>query len=137
LALIAVGTLQYIVTKFEAYHYTGPFFVLMLCGLGAPLPEEVPLIGCGLLVSKGNVNFLTINLVCASAILLGDSIPYWLGRHYGLSILKNRFVAKILHPERFAKLERRFEQNGTGRSSRAASCRACASRAISRRARCA
>jgi membrane protein DedA with SNARE-associated domain len=26
--------------------------------------------------------------------------------------LKNRFVAKILHPERFAKLERRFEQNG-------------------------
>lgn len=111
LALIAAGTLERVVKWFEAYHYWGPFIVLMLCGLGAPMPEEIALIGCGLLVSQG-VSFWSINLLCAFTILLGDSLPFWLGRHYGLAVLKNRFVAKVLHPERFAQLERRFVENG-------------------------
>ena len=45
-------------------------------------------------------------------ILLGDSIPFWLGRHYGLAALRARWVARILHPERFAALERRFAERG-------------------------
>src|SRR5262249_51589297 len=56
--------------------------------------------------------FLPISLVCSTAILLGDSIPYWLGRHYGLAALKTRWVAKVVHPERFAALERRFAAHG-------------------------
>ena len=50
--------------------------------------------------------------MCSLAILLGDSIPYWVGRHWGLAALKTRLVAKILHPERFASLERRFAAHG-------------------------
>ncbi|MBL8860321.1 MAG: DedA family protein [Planctomycetes bacterium] len=104
-------SLAYLVEWFTRFHYLGPFIVLLLCGLGAPLPEEVTLIGCGLLWHKGLVQFLPITIVCSAAILLGDSIPYWLGRHYGLAALKTKWVAKVLHPERFAKLERRFEDN--------------------------
>jgi len=106
LALVSGGTLEYVLGWFLRFHYVAPFCVLMLCGLGAPLPEEVTLIGCGFLLSQHDVTFAKITLVCTVAILLGDSIPYWLGRHYGLSALKTRWVAKILHPERFAKLER-------------------------------
>jgi membrane protein DedA with SNARE-associated domain len=110
--LLLIGFTDTITEFFGRFHYMAPFTVLMLCGLGLPLPEEVALIGSGILLYQGEVEFVPIILVCAAAILLGDSIPYWLGRHYGLAALKTRWVAKILHPERFAALERRFAEHG-------------------------
>ncbi len=103
--------LEYLMGWFTKSHYLAPFIVLLLCGLGAPLPEEITLIGCGYLHSEELVGFMQITLVCSAAILIGDSIPYWLGRRYGLAALKTRWVAKVLHPERFAKIERRFEEH--------------------------
>ena len=97
---------------FGEFSYLAPFVVLLLCGVGLPLPEEVSLIGAGILYHRGEVEFVPIVLVCATAILLGDSIPYWLGRRYGMSALRIRWVSRILHPERFARLRRRFEEHG-------------------------
>ena len=103
--------LEYLMEWFTRFHYLAPFIVLLLCGIGAPLPEEITLIGCGYMVHAELVGFVRITIVCSAAILIGDSIPYWLGRHYGLAALKTRWVAKVLHPERFAKIERRFEEH--------------------------
>lgn len=105
-------SLEYLTEWFTRFHYLAPFTVLMLCGLGLPLPEEITLIGCGLLVAQKHVGFWEITAVCSSAILLGDSIPYWSGRRWGLAALKGRWVARVLHPERFAVLERKFADNG-------------------------
>ena len=96
----------------QQFTYLGPFLILLLCGMGLPLPEEVTLIGAGLLVSQGKVDFVTISLVCSLAILMGDAIPFWLGHHYGKSILKRPLLSRVLHPERFAKLEERFLEHG-------------------------
>ena len=106
------GLTDYVEALFGRFHYLAPFTVLFLCGLGLPLPEEVALIGSGILLHQEKVQFLPITIVCSAAILLGDSVPYWIGRHWGLAALKGRWVAKILHPERFAKLERRFAEHG-------------------------
>ena len=92
--------------------YVSAFLVLFLCGLGLPLPEEVTLLGSGILVHTGKVEFLPIVIVCSLAILLGDSVPFWLGRRYGVNSLKIRWVSRVLHPERFAKLKLRFEEHG-------------------------
>lgn len=94
--------------------YLGPWLLLMLCGLGAPLPEEAALIPAGVMLAdpENHLNFLHMTLVCASAILLGDSLPFLLGKRYGLAILKLRWVSKVLHPERFAAFERRFAEHG-------------------------
>jgi len=105
-------SLEVLTEWFTRFHYLAPFTVLMLCGLGLPLPEEVTLIGCGLLVAQGHVPFLPITLLCSTAILLGDSIPFLIGRRWGLAALKTRWVARVLHPERFAQLERKFADNG-------------------------
>ena len=106
------GITDYFNALLERFHYLAPFTFLLLCGVGMPLPEEVALIGSGILLHEGEVRFVPITLVCSLAILIGDSIPYWIGRHWGLAALKTRFVAKIVHPERFAKLERRFSEHG-------------------------
>jgi membrane protein DedA with SNARE-associated domain len=97
---------------FGRFNYLAPFVVLFLCGIGLPIPEEVTLIASGLLVHRGQVDFLRITCVCSAAILMGDLIPYVLGRRYGMSALKVRWVRRIIHPERFARLERRFERHG-------------------------
>jgi membrane protein DedA with SNARE-associated domain len=108
--LMEQGT--FLETFFTGSPYIGPFVILLLCGVGLPLPEEVTLIGAGLLLHGGHVEFWRIVLVCSAAILIGDSIPFVLGRKYGKSALKIRWVARILHAERMARLERRFEAHG-------------------------
>jgi membrane protein DedA with SNARE-associated domain len=94
--------------------YLGPWLLLILCGLGAPLPEEAALIPAGWMLAdpENHLNFVHMSLVCTSAILLGDSLPFLLGKRYGLAILKLRWVSKVLHPERFAAFERRFAEHG-------------------------
>jgi membrane protein DedA with SNARE-associated domain len=111
--LLLAGLSELFDAFFGRFHYLAPFSILILCGLGAPLPEEVALIGAGILLYNGDVEFVPITIVCSSAILLGDSLPWWLGKRYGLAALRIRWVARILHPERFANLERRFREHGT------------------------
>jgi len=94
------------------YPYEVAFVVLFLCGLGLPLPEEFTLIGSGILLFKGQVEFLHITAVCGVAILLGDSLPYWIGRRWGPAALRLRWVSRVLHPERFARLQQMFKEHG-------------------------
>src|SRR5262245_865633 len=94
------------------YNYYAAFTVLFLCGLGLPIPEEVTLIGSGILLYLGKVEFLPITAVCSVAILLGDSVPYWIGRRWGPSALNLPVVRRVLHPERFARLQQKFQDHG-------------------------
>jgi membrane protein DedA with SNARE-associated domain len=111
--LLLLDGLQAFIEQYVGrFNYLGPFVVLLLCGLGLPIPEEATLITCGVLLHGGDVDFVSITLVCSSAILLGDSVPYWLGRHYGMRALQVGWVRRVLHPERFARFEARFAKHG-------------------------
>jgi len=94
------------------FGYMGPFVGLLLCGLGIPLPEETFLLMAGYFLYKGEVEFVRITLLCSSAILLGDSLPYWLGRRYGMHALEMPWVSRVLHPERFQRFQKRFRDHG-------------------------
>lgn len=97
---------------FQDFAYMGPFLGLLLCGVGLPLPEETFLLAAGLLLHKGEVEFVPITLLCSAAILLGDSLPYFLGRRYGMRALEIPWIARMLHPERFQRFRRRFDEHG-------------------------
>lgn len=92
--------------------YMGPFLGLILCGLGLPLPEEAFLLPAGVLLHRGEVEFLPITILCSGAILLGDSLPFYLGRRYGMRALEIPWIARVLHPERFQRFRRRFDAHG-------------------------
>lgn len=96
----------------QSLSYMGPFLGLLLCGLGLPLPEEVFLLSAGILLYKGEVEFVRITLLCSFAILLGDSLPFLLGRRYGMRALEVPWIARVLHPERFQRFRRRFDAHG-------------------------
>lgn len=96
----------------QSFSYMGPFLGLLLCGLGLPAPEETFLLAAGFLLHKGKVEYVPITLLCSTAILLGDSLPYFLGRRYGMRALEIPWVAKVLHPERFQRFRQRFDAHG-------------------------
>lgn len=104
---------QSAVTQFlTRFGYLGPFLVLLACGFGLPVPEEVTMLGSGFLLHQGRVEAVPIVAVCWVATLMGDSVPYWVGRRWGRSALSFGPLARILHAERMAAIEKRFERSG-------------------------
>jgi membrane protein DedA with SNARE-associated domain len=111
LADASPDVLTRVIGFFGDFGYWGPFLLLLACGLGLPLPEEISLIGAGVLLYEGHVEFWPVTGMCMLAILGGDSIPFLLGRRYGLSVLRIGWIARVLHPERFAKFEAKYAKH--------------------------
>ena len=90
------------------------FGVLLACGLGLPLPEDVALITGGYLTYLGHANLLVMLVVGFVGILAGDSAVYMLGR-WGRRAQGRRpggLLGRHLTPERLAKVEQQFEKRG-------------------------
>jgi membrane protein DedA with SNARE-associated domain len=71
----------------EHFTYVGLFVVLLLCGLGFPMPEDVALLAGGYLVHRGIIRYpitLGISLV---GVVAGDNSLYFIGRHAGSRLL--------------------------------------------------
>lgn len=98
---------------FRRLGYWAPFLFLLGAGAGLPVPEEVTMTGSGYLVYIGEVDFLAVTLTCLVATLLGDTIPYGVGRFLGRRVLRHRFLAHLLHEERMVGLEERMRRHGT------------------------
>ena len=97
---------------FSEFGYLAPFTILILCGFGLPIPEEVTMLGSGFLLYQERVELVPIIVVCFVATRLGDSIPYTLGRRYGRKALRVRSVRRALNPARIRAMERRFRDGG-------------------------
>lgn len=93
--------------------YVGLFLVLLACGLGLPLPEDVPLVLAGYLVqAQGKSEFLMI-CVGMLGVLAGDSVLFAFGRKYGESITEHRFMRRLTTPARVNWAEQQYEKRGT------------------------
>lgn len=90
------------------------FGVLLLCGMGLPLPEEAVLLVSGYLVHLGRMSFAGAIGVCAAGILAGDGIVFTAGRLWGEQVLRFRFVRRLVHPRRQQRFRRLFLRYGDG-----------------------
>jgi membrane protein DedA with SNARE-associated domain len=90
------------------------FGLLFICGLGLPLPEDIPLIIAGALVANGKMELITTCIAGWCGIIGGDCILYSMGRRFGLGITRVPIIGKHLTQSRIERVERLFEQYGTG-----------------------
>jgi len=104
--------LQQLVTIFAENGYVAVFIALMICGAGLPLPEDITLVAGGVIAGLGYANVHAMVALTMFGVLLGDSAIFLLGHHYGARILKWRFVARVLTPSRYAKVQEKFDQYG-------------------------
>jgi membrane protein DedA with SNARE-associated domain len=71
----------------EHFTYAGLFVVLLLCGLGLPMPEDVALLAGGYLVHKGIIRYPITIGVSLVGVVAGDNSLYFIGRHAGSRLL--------------------------------------------------
>lgn len=94
------------------WYYLAPFVALVVAGFGFPMPEEITLLASGIAVRQGRFDFVLVALVCGLAILIGDSVPFLVGRHLGMGALRSRWVRFALPPDRLERLQGRFGRHG-------------------------
>ena len=92
--------------------YVGILAALCLGSLGAPIPEEIPVVTAGVLAHQGVVRWWLALPLCIVGVLSGDVVLYWVGRHWGEHVLELRLVRYVLDPERREKLLAAYRKNG-------------------------
>jgi membrane-associated protein len=96
----------------EHFPYIGLFLLLVLGGVGFPLPEDTTLILCGFLISMEVVNPIYALFVVYLGILITDFGLYYVGKKYGRKIVTHRRFHKIISAERLLMLQDKFRRKG-------------------------
>jgi membrane protein DedA with SNARE-associated domain len=94
--------------------YFTVFAILVACGLGVPLPEDISLILGGFLAHKGAASLPMMMVVGFTGILVGDSLIFYAGRRVGSRVGRSPsgFLAKVVTPEKRLKVEGLFALHG-------------------------
>ncbi len=72
----------------EHFTYIGLFAVLLLCGLGLPMPEDIALLAGGFLVHRGITRYPITLAVSLVGVVAGDNSLFFLGRHFGTGLVR-------------------------------------------------
>jgi len=88
------------------------FGLLFACGLGLPLPEDVPLIVAGAFLVHDTRSWIIVGAACWCGIIGGDIMLYMLGHKYGMNITRLPFIGKHVNAERIQHVEKLFERYG-------------------------
>lgn len=97
---------------FSQFGYAAVFIVLVVCGFGVPIPEDITLVTGGVISGLGSTNVHVMFAVGMLGVLVGDGIMFMLGRIYGERILRVKLVAKIMKPKHYAQVRQKFDQYG-------------------------
>jgi membrane protein DedA with SNARE-associated domain len=101
------------------------FVVLLACGFGFPMPEDVILVTGGVLAwfhspleqvslrgMAGDRGLLAMMGVGLAGILAGDSVIYWAGRRFGRRVADVWPLRRLITPEKLEKVERLLRERG-------------------------
>ncbi len=106
--------------------YAFVFFVLLLCGFGLPMPEDVFLVTGGVLAwlaspleesvtfqqmlhDRGLLGMIAIGLL---GILAGDSVIYMAGRQFGARVAEFWPLRRMVTPEKLERVESLMRRRG-------------------------
>ena len=91
--------------------YATMYGVLLTCGLGLPIPEDLTLITSGYLAYLENVNLLPSIIVCFFGVLSGDFILFMLGRQFGAKFFDLPGVRFVITRERVEFAQAKLKKN--------------------------
>ena len=99
-------------TLFHPTSYLGIVVFLVLTGCGMPIPEEVAIVVAGVLSAEGKLIPWAALAACLVGAILGDSVMYAIGYHWGRSLFNaHPRLAKLLHAENEPKFEEAIERH--------------------------
>ena len=86
--------------------------MLVVAGLGLPIPEDIMLLAAGVLVQRGEVTYVTALAACAFGVIVGDTTIFLMARRLGPAALKRRPLRWLITPSRHEKIEELFAKHG-------------------------
>lgn len=110
--------LNYLIEFFSNYGYLAVFFVLIACGFGLPVPEDITLVAGGVICGIAKVNgWLSPNphtmvIVALSGVLLGDSIMFGLGYFLGDKVRTLPFIKWFFTERNYKSMQRKLDKHG-------------------------
>lgn len=87
--------------------------VLLLCGLGLPIPEDISLITAGYMAHLGIVSVHTVFVVCFASVLGGDTIAFFMGRFFGRRILEWAPAKRLFSARKQLRVRAYFRKYGS------------------------
>jgi len=87
--------------------------LLLVCGLGVPVPEDITLISAGILASPavGSIKLWGAMIAGFIGVMIGDAFLYNLGRIYGRKAFSLPIIRTLMTPRRIALAERKIIRN--------------------------
>jgi membrane protein DedA with SNARE-associated domain len=87
--------------------------ILLLCGLGLPIPEDISLIAAGYFAWKGVLYVHWAFLICFAAVFLGDTMAFFMGRMFGRRVLASKLARRYFTPRRQLRVRAYFRKFGS------------------------
>jgi membrane protein DedA with SNARE-associated domain len=92
--------------------YLGIALLLVLGGLGLPVPEEAPIILAAVLSKNARMWWPPALAACFVGVLAGDFLVYFLGFFYGEKVMSLPLTRKFLTPAREEQIKGYFHRHG-------------------------
>lgn len=93
------------------YIYMILFGVLLACGFGVPIPEDITLFAGGLLAYGGSVDLVVVIIVCFMGVMIGDGIMFFAGNKYGRILIKKPWFQKLIKPEQIESIQNQLHNH--------------------------
>lgn len=91
----------------------GPFAVLILCGLGLPIPEDIVLIAAGALGVLDERPWIEVSALMYAGVMGGDTIIFFAGKYFGGRLRVAPWFQRIFPSAKQDKVEALFERHGS------------------------
>jgi membrane protein DedA with SNARE-associated domain len=97
---------------FTEYGYFAVFTMLLICGFGVPVPEDVTLVTGGVIAGLGYADVDTMFAVGMAGVIVGDGLVFSIGRFHGARVMQLKTVRRLITPERFLSAQDAFHKYG-------------------------
>ena len=88
------------------------FFLLVACGFGLPMPEDIILFAAGMMAYYKAADVHLMIAVCFAGVMLGDGAVFTIGALYGRKIRRLTLVRRILPPKRLKMVRHKLHEQG-------------------------
>lgn len=91
--------------------YAAILGILLACGLGIPIPEDITLIAAGILAALKSISYAGAMIAGFVGVLIGDCFLFFLGRRYGNHVFELPVFRTIFTEKRVNLAREKVLQN--------------------------
>ena len=103
---------DYLVNFPDPMAYSLVFLILLACGLGVPIPEDITLFAAGYYCYRAESNIWAMVALCFAGVLTGDTIIFVLGTTVGRKLTQRWPFRSFLTPDRLGQVQKRLRKGG-------------------------